>query len=82
MQNKETCFGIQQLSTGSLFLFVTYQSIFLNFVLFLTCEGTPFLRIKPLNELVEEQLEDKLTLFFEPIFAYVPVNVEFLFFLF
>ena len=67
------------------FLFVTmslYQSIFLSFVLFLTCEGTLFLRIKPLDELVEEQLEDGLTLFFEPIFAYVPVNVEFLFFLF
>ena len=67
------------------FLFVTmslYQSIFLSFVLFLTCEGTLFLRIKPLDELVEEQLEDGLTLFFESIFAYVPVNVEFLFFLF
>ena len=50
------------------FLFVTmslYQSIFLSFVLFLTCEGTLFLRIKPLDELVEEQLEDGLTLFFE-----------------
>ena len=67
------------------FLFVTmslYQSIFLSFVLFLTCEGTLFLRIKPLDELVEEQLEDGLTLFFEPIFVYVPVHVEFLFFLF
>ena len=68
-----------------LFLFVCYnepQSIFLSFVLFLTCEGTSFLHIKPLDELVEEQLEDGLTLFFESIFAYVPVNVEFLFFLF
>ena len=67
------------------FLFVTmslYQSIFLSFVLFLTCEGTLFLHIKPLDELVEEQLEDGLTLFFEPIFVYVPVHVEFLFFLF
>ena len=66
------------------FLFVTmslYQSIFLSFVLFLTCEGTLFLHIKSLDELVEEQLEDRLTLFFEPIFAYVPVDVE-LFFLF
>ena len=34
-------------------------------MLFLTCEGTSFLRIKPLDELVEEQLEDGLTLFFE-----------------
>ena len=53
-------------------------------MLFLTCKGTSFLRIKPLDDPVEEQLEDGLTLFFELIFAKVPVNVEFFdeFFLF
>ena len=56
---------------------------FLSFLLLLTCFGTSFFRSKPLDELAEEQLEDGLTLFFEPIFAYVPVNVEvLLFFLF
>ena len=51
---------------GFFSLFATislYQSIFLRFVLFLTCEGTSFLRIKPLDDPVEEQLEDGLTLF-------------------
>ena len=53
-------------------------------MLFLTCKGTSFLRIKPLDDPVEEQLEDGLTLFFELIFAKVPVDVEFFdeFFLF
>ena len=51
---------------GFFSLFATislYQSIFLSFVLFLNCEGTSFLRIKPLDDPVEEQLEDGLTLF-------------------
>ena len=61
-----------------------YQSIFLSFVLSLTCKGTSFLHIKPIDDPVEEQLEDGLTLFFELIFAKVPVDVEFFdeFFLF
>ena len=49
-----------------LFFFVTmslYQSIFLSFALFLTCEGTSLLHIKPLDDPLEEQLEDGLALF-------------------
>ena len=38
-------------------------------MLFLTCEGTSFLCIKPLDDPLEEQLEDGLKLFFELIFA-------------
>ena len=62
---------------------VHIYNIFLSFPLLLTCFGTSFLHIKPFDELVEEQLEAGLTLFFEPIFVYVPLDVEFLsFFLF
>ena len=40
-----------------------------KFYAFLTCEGTSFLCIKPLDDPLEEQLEDGLKLFFELIFA-------------